>query len=112
MLDDYAVVQWREMNHIAQGAPAAFIAAADVPPETHLAMQALQPYVDNSISRTVYTPESYPFDDFLRIYDAAYDSGLKGCTVYRPSRLRGGVLTEPPIAPKAIYCCVIEREGD
>ena len=37
---------------------------------------ALQPSVDNSISKTISVPEDCPFDEFSRIYDLAYDLQL------------------------------------
>ena len=79
----------------------------------HLEMQAaLQPYVDNSISKTINVPEDYPFEDFKRIYDLAYDKGLKGCTTFRPNPVTGSVLSEigaPGLGP---HCCTPEREAD
>ncbi len=84
-----------------------------LPATTHLAMQAaLQPFVDNSISKTINVPEDCPFEEFQKIYDIAYDNGLKGCTVYRPNPVRGAVLSEGSAGAEAPHCCVLEREGD
>jgi ribonucleoside-diphosphate reductase alpha chain len=113
-LEDYALTQWKKMSQqTTQGAPIGFITAAALPPKAHLAIQAaLQPFVDNSISKTIYVPEDYLFEDFQGIYDIAYDSGLKGCTVYRPSSIRGAVLRGASIAAEAPHCCTLERKGD
>ena len=56
-----------------------------LPVRAHLDTQvALQPFVDNSISKTINVPEACPFDEFSRIYDLAYDLQLKGCTTLPP----------------------------
>ncbi len=85
----------------------------------HLAMQAaLQPYVDNSISKTINVPEDSPFEDFKRIYDLAYDKGLKGCTTFRPNPVTGSVLSETGAIGSHLgshlgpHCCTPEREAD
>jgi ribonucleoside-diphosphate reductase alpha chain len=41
-------------------------------------------YVDSAVSKTMNIPQGYPFEDFRRFYEQAYDSGvIKGCTTYR-----------------------------
>ncbi len=71
----------------------AFVTTADLTPADHLKMQAaLQRHVDSSISKTINCPESISFDAFKGIYAEAYALGLKGCTTYRPSPVRGAVL--------------------
>jgi ribonucleoside-diphosphate reductase alpha chain len=93
--------------------PEAFVTARELPIEAHLAMQAaLQPYVDKAISKTVTVPEDAPFEEFREIYDLAYDKGLKGCTAYRPTAVRGAVLEGGEGAADAPHCCVLEREPD
>jgi ribonucleoside-diphosphate reductase alpha chain len=37
-----------------------------------------------------------PFEDFKTVYLNAYNLGLKGCTTYRPSDIRGWVLSTTP----------------
>jgi len=84
-VEDYALLCWREMKG-EKPLPGYFITAAALPPKAHIAMQAaLQPYVDNAISKTINIPEDYPFAGFRDIYKDAYEQGLKGLTVYRPS---------------------------
>jgi ribonucleoside-diphosphate reductase alpha chain len=112
-LVDFAVNLWRRANRGSDDLPPAFVCAADVPPSDHVAMQAaLQPYVDNSISKTINVPEDFPFESFKGIYDLAYDRGLKGCTTYRPNPIRGAVVTTAEESGAAPHCCVIEREAD
>lgn len=108
---DYAVALWRRGQGVQEGVPPAFVDAAGVPPRCHLDMQAaLQPYVDNAISKTINIPEDYPFEDFRDLYRLAYEKGLKGCTTFRPNPVTGSVLAEMP-EPGA-HCCTLEREAD
>ena len=63
-------------------------------PADHLKMvAAVQPWVDSSISKTINCPEDISYDNFQEIYLEAYDSGLKGCTTYRPNAVTGSVLS-------------------
>ncbi len=113
MLTDYAVNQWRDSGGQAKELPASFITATDLPVRAHLDMQAaLQPFVDNSISKTINVPRDCPFEDFKQIYDLAYDRGLKGCTTFRPNPVTGTVLSEEEAGAEARHCCVLEREAD
>jgi ribonucleoside-diphosphate reductase alpha chain len=114
LLTDHALDCWRALT----GAPAAalpkgFITASELPASVHLKMQAaLQPFVDNSISKTINVPAASPFDDFRRIYDLAYDMKLKGCATFRPNPVTGMILREQTAADEAPHCCVPEREAD
>ena len=113
LLTDYALDLWRAKAGITTPAPEAFVTAAELPVSAHLDMQAaLQPFVDNSISKTINVPRDCPFDDFRRIYDLAYDKGLKGCTTFRPNPVTGMVLSEEGAGIEAPHCCVLEREAD
>ena len=85
----------------------------------HLDMQAaLQPWVDNAISKTVNVPQDYSFAQFRSLYDYAYAKGLKGCTTFRPNPVTGQVLVDLDVAEdqkekaSAIHCCSTEREAD
>ena len=65
MLIDYALGLWREMTGTATGIPDGFVTAGEVPFRAHLDMQAaLQPFVDNSISKTINVPQDTPFSEF------------------------------------------------
>jgi ribonucleoside-diphosphate reductase alpha chain len=111
-LTDYALDLWRQMTG-KPGMPDCFVTAAELPVRAHLDMQAaLQPYVDNSISKTINVPEHCPFDEFRQIYDLAYDLKLKGCTTFRPNPVTGTVLSEEAAGADAPHCCVLEREAD
>jgi ribonucleoside-diphosphate reductase alpha chain len=54
VLTDYALHRWRENSDQAKGLPAGFVTASELSVRAHIAMQvALQPFVDNSISKTI-----------------------------------------------------------
>lgn len=111
-VEDYAWRAWHAAGGAAQALPAAFVTARELPPLAHLDMQAaLQPWVDNAISKTINVPADCPFGDFRALYDAAWRRGLKGCTLFRPNPVRGAVLESPAEAAPDLHCCSIEREG-
>jgi ribonucleotide reductase alpha subunit len=69
------------------------IESHDVEPIRRVLTQAtMQKYVDNSISSTVNLPESATPDDIFAIYDAAWQAGCKGITVFRDNCARGNIL--------------------
>jgi len=113
---DYAYRHWRARAN--QPLPACFIDARSLPPDAHLGMQAaLQPYVDNAISKTINVPEDYAFEDFRSLYEDAYRAGVKGCTVFRPVPIREGILLSGKQGSKeegvpGAHCCSIEQEED
>lgn len=112
-LTDYALALWRRITDSATGTPNGFVTAGELPVSAHLQMQAtLQPFVDNSISKTINVPRNTPFEDFKPIYDLAYDMGLKGCTTFRANPVTGAVLSEKDAGVEAPHCCVAEREAD
>jgi ribonucleoside-diphosphate reductase alpha chain len=104
---------WRLWQRSGSGqAPDAFVTAAELAPDAHIAMlAALQPLVDNAISKTINVPESISRERFASIYDRAYQLGLKGCTVFRPNPVTGAVLTAAE-SPARVHCCTPDREGD
>ncbi|OGA51998.1 MAG: ribonucleoside-diphosphate reductase, adenosylcobalamin-dependent [Betaproteobacteria bacterium RIFCSPLOWO2_12_FULL_62_58] len=111
-VSDYACALYRELRGTS-GPPPAFAAASQIDPRAHLAMQAaLQPYVDNAISKTINVPENLDFAAFCSLYEEAYALGLKGCTTFRPNPVTGAVLTSRTVAEAPAHCCSIEREAD
>ena len=112
-LTDYALDLWRRMTGSGSGMPRGFVTIGELPVSAHLQMQAaLQPFVDNSISKTINVPQHTSFEEFKQIYDLAYDMGLKGCTTFRPNPVTGAVLSESEAGVEAPHCCVPEREAD
>ncbi len=111
-LTDYALRLWQERRGDNK-LTAAFVDIHSLAPAAHLGMQAaLQPYVDNSISKTINVPRDCRFDDFKEIYEQAYDMGLKGCTTFRPNPVTGEVLRGKTDSETGPHCCTVEREAD
>ena len=112
--DDPALVLWRSGGR-GTDMPPAFVDAHRVAPEDHLAMQAaVQPFVDNAVSKTVNVPEAIDFADFERLYRRAYELGLKGCTIFRPNPVTGAVLVRGEAGRPAdggAACCGAGEEG-
>jgi ribonucleoside-diphosphate reductase alpha chain len=115
---DYALRHWR-LIHGDRPVSDAFVSARDLSPGDHLAMQAaLQPFVDNAISKTVNVPRDIGFDAFKGLYTQAYWLGLKGCTAFRPNPISGSVLTgdddndgrEGP--DRETGCCGVDRHDE
>lgn len=74
--------------------PAYMVTAQDLEVDAHLAiMAACQKWVDASISKTINLPEDYTIEAFSGVYTKAYALGCKGCTTYRPTELRGSVIS-------------------
>ncbi|TYB80533.1 adenosylcobalamin-dependent ribonucleoside-diphosphate reductase [Maritimibacter fusiformis] len=106
---DYAVQMWREKFGDRE-LPDYFVNAQTLPPMAHVKMQAAaQKWVDSSISKTINVPEDISFEDFKDVYLAAYQSGCKGCTTYRPNAVTGSVLSVSEASDKAPE---IETGGD
>ncbi len=98
---DYAVRVWRDLHGDAP-LPDHFVSAQTLTPVEHVRMQAAaQKWVDSSISKTINCPEDIGFEAFQDVYLAAYESGCKGCTTYRPNAVTGSVLSVSPEAPAA-----------
>lgn len=103
-VEDFAHRTFRDMFGDDVPLPETFVTAETLTPSEHVAMQAaLQPYVDSAISKTINCPEDISFESFRDIYLAAYESGLKGCTTYRPNAITGAVLSReaPPVEDAA-----------
>ncbi|NNK67291.1 MAG: adenosylcobalamin-dependent ribonucleoside-diphosphate reductase [Rhodobacteraceae bacterium] len=90
---DYAVQMWRDL-HGDGDLPDYFVNAQMLTPQEHVRMQAAaQVWVDSSISKTINCPADIDFDAFKDVYMAAWDTGCKGCTTYRPNAVTGSVLS-------------------
>jgi ribonucleoside-diphosphate reductase alpha chain len=93
-LTDYAWRIWQEQYGDAPP-PAAFVTASQVTPAAQLAMlAAIQPYVDNSISKTVALPAA-DGAAAAAAFHQAYGLGLKGCTVFTWNGARGVIHGAP-----------------
>jgi ribonucleoside-diphosphate reductase alpha chain len=72
------------------------VSALDMRAADHLSMmQAVQPFVDTAISKTVNVPADSPYEDFKHLYMEAWHAQLKGLATYRPNDILGAVLDLP-----------------
>lgn len=81
--------------------PDYFVAADDVSPQEHVAVQAAaQRWIDSSISKTANVPTDFDYDEFKHIYMYAYENSLKGCTTFRfnPEAFQGVLVKEEDLA--------------
>ncbi len=102
---DYALMLWRELKH-PEAFPPAWRDTQNIHPQDHLEVQAaVQPYVDNAISKTINIPEDFPFKDLVEVYSQAFALGLKGCTVFRSNPITGSVLEAKKPEELIDRCC-------
>src|SRR5258708_7038848 len=93
-VEDYAWRLYRHDGGDVNALPPYFVTALELSASAHERMvAAVAPYVDTSISKTVNVPETYPYEDFQRLYFEAWKSGLKGLATYRPNNVIGPVLS-------------------
>ena len=103
-VQDHAYRLYKALGGDTSKLPPAFVGALEMSAEDHIAMmQAVQPYIDTSISKTVNVAEDYPYEDFKNLYLQAWNARLKGLATYRPNSILGAVLEVKPAqqAPKA-----------
>ncbi len=99
-VQDHAWRLWQELGGDPQ-LPEGFVNALEMKAADHIGMmQAVQPYVDTAISKTVNVPADYPYEDFKDLYLQAWNARLKGLATYRPNSILGSVLEVTP-APAA-----------
>lgn len=91
--------QWLREQGVTNGEaksikrPDYFVGANDLSPEDHVRVQGvIQKYVDASISKTVNAPETHTVEDVKKVYNLAYELGLKGVAYMRDGS-RPGVLS-------------------
>ena len=101
-VEDHAWRLYRDLGGDVEALPDYFISALAMPAEGHIAMmEAVQPFVDTAISKTVNIPADYPYDDFKDLYLQAWRARLKGLATYRPNAILGSVL-ETHAAPASV----------
>ncbi|HWP11458.1 MAG TPA: adenosylcobalamin-dependent ribonucleoside-diphosphate reductase [Ramlibacter sp.] len=103
-VEDHAWRLYRSLGGDTANLPPYFVSAMEMPAADHVAMmQAVQPFVDTAISKTVNVSEDYPYEDFKNLYHQAWKAGLKGLATYRPNSIVGAVLQAdaPKPAPEA-----------
>jgi ribonucleoside-diphosphate reductase alpha chain len=100
-VQDHAWRVWREMGGDPNQLPPSFVNALEMSAADHIGMmEAVQPFIDTAISKTVNVPADYPYQDFQNLYLQAWGARLKGLATYRPNDILGAVLEVTP-APAA-----------
>ena len=107
-----------ELDFIIKFSPWHSNCAADLSPELRVNTQAiLQAYTTHSISSTVNVEETVTPEFIRTIYEHAWNSGLKGITVYRDN-CRSGILVKedkkplPNSRPQEIECQVMQFKNE
>ena len=92
-VEDHAWRLYRELGGDVDQLPDYFVNALAMSAGEHIAMmEAVQPFVDTAISKTVNVAADYPFQDFKSLYQKAWRANLKGMATYRPNSILGSVL--------------------
>ena len=98
----YAAKVYRQMfgkTKYEKSFPPYMVTAQDLSVHEHIEIQSrVQSWVDASISKTLNIPTEMPYEEFVKVYNIAYAAGCKGCTTYRPSDIRGSILSAPSAA--------------
>ena len=103
-VEDHAWRLFRELGGDVDQLPDYFVNALAMSAGEHIAMmEAVQPFVDTAISKTVNVPADYPYEDFKGLYQQAWRAHLKGLATYRPNSILGSVLDTgtPEAKPEA-----------
>ncbi len=96
-VQDHAYRLYKALGGDTHNLPPAFVGALEMSAQDHIAMmQAVQPYIDTSISKTVNVAQDYPYEDFKNLYLQAWEARLKGLATYRPNSILGAVLEVKP----------------
>ncbi|MFW5330238.1 adenosylcobalamin-dependent ribonucleoside-diphosphate reductase [Hydrogenophaga sp. ZJX-1] len=110
-VEDHAWRLYRELGGDVDQLPDYFVNALAMSAGEHIAMmEAVQPFVDTAISKTVNVAADYPFEDFKSLYQKAWRASLKGMATYRPNSILGSVLdtgsaatdAKPAVAPAPV----------
>ena len=100
-VEDHAWRLYRELGGDVDKLPDYFVSALEMSAASHIAMmEAVQPFIDTAISKTVNVPATYPYGDFKDLYQQAWQARLKGLATYRPNAILGSVL-ETHAVPEA-----------
>lgn len=100
-VEDHAWRLYRELGGDVDNLPEYFVSALQMPAASHIAMmEAVQPFIDTAISKTVNVPADYAYGDFKSLYNQAWRARLKGLATYRPNAILGAVL-ETHASPEA-----------
>jgi ribonucleoside-diphosphate reductase alpha chain len=86
-----------QLREVPAEVRAAFVTALEISPEWHLSMQsAVQRHVDAAVAKTVNLPSEATVADVRATYLKAWESKVKGITIYRDGSRSDQVLTRGP----------------
>lgn len=93
-MEDYAYHLWKQIPDSEKIVSRdKFITAMEMSVDDHVDMLANIAWnIDMSCSKTINVPSDYSFEDTKEIYMKAWKYGIKGCTIFRPNEIRGGIL--------------------
>lgn len=89
---DYAYQQWLNTsnNTVSKNK---FVTAMDLGVDEHLnILKTVAYHADMSCSKTINIPEDYSFEKTKKVYTKCWEYGIKGVTIFRPNKLRQGIL--------------------
>jgi ribonucleoside-diphosphate reductase alpha chain len=110
-VEDHAWRLFKELGGNVNALPDYFVTALEMSAEDHIEMmEAVQPFIDTAISKTVNVPADYPYEKFKNLYLTAWKSKLKGMATYRPNSILGSVLQI--ITSPADILEVSDQEGE
>lgn len=112
-----------QINELVKKSPYFGAASNDVDWVSKVRMQGMiQKWVDHSISVTVNLPENVTEEIVAKVYQTAWESGCKGCTVYREGSREGVLIsnkkekaeegTFPNKRPPVLECDVIRFKNN
>jgi ribonucleoside-diphosphate reductase alpha chain len=110
-VEDHAWRLFKELGGDVNSLPEYFVTALEMSAEDHIAMmEAVQPFIDTAISKTVNVPADYPYEKFKDLYLTAWKSKLKGMATYRPNSILGSVLQVTPRPAEILEMSDLEGE--
>ncbi|MBR6292201.1 MAG: adenosylcobalamin-dependent ribonucleoside-diphosphate reductase [Bacteroidales bacterium] len=103
-IDEVMHMDDAELQKVVEKSPYFHATSADIDWVAKVKMQgAIQKWVDHSISVTVNIPKDTSKEIVSKIYETAWESGCKGCTIYRDGS-RTGVLVSTSEGKKENPC--------
>ena len=108
-VEDHAWRLFQALGGDVQALPDYFVNALEMTATSHIAMmQAVQPFIDTAISKTVNVPADFAYDDFKSLYQQAWQARLKGLATYRPNAILGSVLEAHPLPEEAAVAAALD----
>jgi ribonucleoside-diphosphate reductase alpha chain len=102
VVEDHGWRLYRALGGDTAVLPDYFVSALELTSHGHVAMmQAVQPFIDTSISKTVNVPQHETYEGFKDLYRLAFEAGLKGLATFRPNDILGSILAPETAAADA-----------